>query len=98
MNNLVNKVLKDDCLRALKKIDNNSIDMIYLDPPFFTQKTQKLSNKNNDQYSFDDSWTSLDEYLDYIKDRLIECHRVLKDTGSIFVHLDKIHMNYERFY
>jgi site-specific DNA-methyltransferase (adenine-specific) len=96
MNNLINKVLKDDCLRALKKIDNNSIDMIYLDPPFFTQKTQKLSNKNNDQYSFDDSWTSLDEYLDYIKDRLIECHRVLKDTGSIFVHLDKTANHYIR--
>ncbi len=28
----------DDCLNILKKVDRKSVDLIYLDPPFFTQK------------------------------------------------------------
>lgn len=38
---------------------------------------------------FEDSWDSLNDYLDYMQDRLIECKRVLKKTGSIFLHCDR---------
>lgn len=40
-------VLKGDNLEILKTIESSSIDLIYMDPPFFTQKTQKLSNNKN---------------------------------------------------
>lgn len=85
-----------DNLNELKKIESDSIDLIYLDPPFFTQKKQKLKNKENKEYSFDDSWESITEYTTFIKDRLFECKRVLKETGSIFLHCDKTASHYLR--
>ena len=39
--------------------------------------------------SFDDSWDSIENYRNYIKERLVECKRTLKPTGSIFLHCDK---------
>lgn len=90
-------VILGDSLDELKNINDNSIDLIYLDPPFFTQKTQKSKNKDNTkEYSFTDTWNSIEEYQLYIKLRLIECKRVLKNTGSIFLHCDKIASHYLR--
>ena len=42
------------------------------------------------------SWENIDEYLNYIKIRLVEMKRVLKDIGSIFLHCDKIASHYLR--
>lgn len=83
-------LLQGDCLNRLKELESNSIDLIYLDPPFFTQKTHKSVNRENtEEYSFDDKWESIHEYRMYIEERLEECKRVLKNTGSIFLHCDK---------
>ena len=81
-------IYNDDCLNVMKEMKDNSINMIYLDPPFFTQQTQKLSNSQGNEYKFVDTWRSREEYLDYIKIRLIEMKRVLRDDGSIFLHCD----------
>lgn len=81
-------LFNEDCLIAMKQIKDESVDLVYLDPPFFTQKIQKLKNKEGYEYSFNDSWDSLSNYLKYIKDRLYECKRVLKKTGSIYLHCD----------
>lgn len=84
-------ILNGDCLEELKKIDEGSVDLIYLDPPFFTQTVQKSKTRDNEQeYSFDDKWESINDYRNYIEERLKECKRVLKGTGSIFLHCDKI--------
>lgn len=86
-----------DCLEQLKNIPDETVDLIYLDPPFYTQKTQKLRARDNlKEYSFDDSWESIQEYFNFIKDRLLECHRVLKKSGSIFLHCDKSASHYLR--
>jgi len=74
----------------MRNMDESQIDLIYLDPPFFTQDIQKLvSRGTEEEYSFSDKWNCMDEYLEYMKIRLCECKRVLKDTGSIFVHCDR---------
>lgn len=88
----MDKIIKGDCLLELKKIKDNSIDLIYLDPPFYTQRKQRLSKKQKEEvkkYEFEDSWNNIDEYLNYIKERLVECQRVLKKTGTIFLHCDR---------
>ena len=88
----MNNAIKGDCLFELKNIKDNSIDLIYLDPPFYTQKKQKLSKKINSSffsYEFEDNWGSLEEYLNFMKLRLLECKRVLKYSGSIFLHCDR---------
>ena len=83
-------IIHGDCLDILKDIATESVDMIYLDPPFFTQRIHSQKTRNNDmEYSFRDCWDSIDQYVQYIKERLYECHRVLKDSGSIFLHCDK---------
>ena len=74
----------------LKEFENNSIDLIYLDPPFFTNTIQKLKTRDGSkEFSYKDIWKSNEEYAEFLYYRLIELKRVLKDTGSIFVHCDK---------
>ena len=85
-----NDVILGDCLNILREIEENTADMIYLDPPFFTQEKQKLvSSKTDKEYVFNDTWNSMDGYLSYMEERLTQCRRVLKETGSIFVHCDR---------
>lgn len=82
--------MQGDSLDIMRQLDDNCTDMIYLDPPFFTQDKQVLSSrKRSKEYSFDDKWNDIEEYLSYMEERLRECKRVLKNTGSIFVHCDR---------
>ncbi|MBL8089973.1 MAG: hypothetical protein KF758_01650 [Anaerolineales bacterium] len=84
------KVLQGNCQEILKTLSHESVDLVYLDPPFFTQKTHSLLTRDNStEFSFEDKWSSLQEYLVFIESVLIQCQRILKETGSIFLHCDK---------
>lgn len=87
-------LINNDCLYAMKELESLSVDMIYLDPPFFTQKKQKLKDTNGIEYSFDDKWGSIADYISYLKIRLKEAKRLLKDTGTIFLHCDSTASHY----
>ena len=90
-------ILQGDCLKELKKIDDKSVDLVYLDPPFFTQKKHSLKSRDNSkEYSFEDTWENIESYKNYIQERLVECKRVLKDTGSVFLHCDRTASHYLR--
>lgn len=90
-------LIQNDCIYLLEYIKKNSVDLIYLDPPFFTQKKQKLKTRDSmKEYCFDDLWQSVFEYQSFIKKRLIVCKDVLKNTGSIFLHCDKAASHYLR--
>ncbi|WP_232218849.1 site-specific DNA-methyltransferase [Chloroflexus sp. Y-396-1] len=83
-------ILCGDCREILKKLDDTSVDLVYIDPPFFTQKTPSLTTQDHTtEYSFEDRWDSLDDYLSFMREVLCQCKRVLKTTGSIFLHCDK---------
>ncbi len=85
-----NKVICEDSLNVLKKMEEKQIDVIYLDPPFFTQDIQRMTSKEKQtEFSFSDKWDSINNYLEFMEKRLRECKRTLKDTGSIFVHCDR---------
>lgn len=84
-----NSLIQSDCLNVMDGMSEKSVDLIYMDPPFYTQTTQRLSDKDGQEYKFDDSWESIDEYIDYLTIRLKKCQVVLKETGSIFVHCDR---------
>lgn len=84
------EIYHGDCLEIMKGLQDKSIDMIYLDPPFFTNKRHSLGSRDRlSHYSFDDMWKSHKEYTDFMFNRLLEARRILKDTGSIFIHCDK---------
>ena len=87
-------IINDDCLNALRSIGDMSIDMVYLDPPFFTQKKQALKDSCGMEYAFSDVWVSKADYLQFIKTRLIAIKRVLKETGTIFLHCDSTAAHY----
>lgn len=88
--NAVNHVLRGDCLELAKSIKPGSVDLIYLDPPFFTGKNHSLATrKENKVYSFTDIWNSNQEYTEYIGERIAALHGLLCNTGSIFVHCNR---------
>jgi site-specific DNA-methyltransferase (adenine-specific) len=78
-----------DCLEISKSIPDGEVDLIYLDPPFFTQKIQKLGTRDRSkEFRFSDLWKSTDVYAEFLLVRLKEFRRVLASTGSIFFHCD----------
>ena len=84
------KVYQGDCLKILQDFDAASVDLIYLDPPFFSQKTHKLRTRDRRrEFSFKDLWASHTEYAEFLYTRLVEMWRVLKPTGSLFFHCDR---------
>ncbi len=86
----INTIMHGDCQERLKELDDDQIDLVYFDPPFFTQKTHTSKTRDNSKtYQFEDKFNSLEEYLKLIENVLIQCKRVLKDTGSVFLHCDK---------
>ena len=85
-----NKIILGNCIEKIKDIESDNVDLVYFDPPFFTQKTHALSKRSSPQiYSFDDKFNSIEEYLNIIELTLIQSKRVLKNTGSVFLHCDK---------
>lgn len=83
------KVYLGDCLEISRNIPDGKVDLVYLDPPFFTQKVQKLSPRDRSkEFRFSDLWKSADAYADFLFARLKELRRVLASTGSIFFHCD----------
>lgn len=112
-----NVIYCGDCLEVLKKLSDNSIDLIYLDPPFFTNKKYEnfwvkdkmtiLKFDDKDWYKFKSSidadilkqyqhieerWKGgskgLNVFIAYMRERINQCERVLKPTGSIYLHCD----------
>ena len=68
-----------DNLALLKKLNSNFIDLIYFDPPY---------NTGRNFFNFDDRFKSIEDYIDFIKERIIECHRCLKPNGNIVIHIE----------
>jgi site-specific DNA-methyltransferase (adenine-specific) len=82
-----NEIYWGDCLVVLSSFPESLVDFIYLDPPFFSGKEYEIKSKNKQEQGFDDRWKGgIHEYVSWMKERLIQCHRVLKESGSMYVH------------
>jgi DNA modification methylase len=86
----VNKLILGDNLEILKGMDADSVDLIYLDPPFFSNRNYEVIwGDAGEVRSFQDRWAGgIDHYIAWLKERVEEMYRVLKPTGSIFLHCD----------
>jgi site-specific DNA-methyltransferase (adenine-specific) len=80
----------DDCLITLRSLPEAQADLVYLDPPFFTQREHRLATRDRTaEFSFDDKWDSIKVYASFLYQRLEELKRILKPSGSLFFHCDK---------
>lgn len=79
-------ILAGDNLQHLQSFQDKSFDLIYVDIPFNTKKTQKIHGN-----SYEDSY---DDYIGFLEPRLKETHRILKDNGSFFLHADYREVHY----
>jgi adenine-specific DNA-methyltransferase len=85
-----NRLYFGDNLHVMRSLPSESIDLIYIDPPFFSQRNYNvLFGDQNELRSFQDIWEGgLNGYVVWLNARLYEMKRLLKPSGSIFVHLD----------
>lgn len=85
-----NRLIWGDNLHVMRQIPTNSVDLIYIDPPFFSGKEYNVIwGDNNELRSFNDIWEGgLDGYLIWLNARIYEMKRMLKATGSIYIHCD----------
>ena len=107
------RVVLADNLDVLSKLDDASVDLIYVDPPFNTGGTRTLErirtiqdDRGGDRLGFQGrryrtvrvgrtSYLDVfDDYLEFLEPRLCEFRRVLKQTGSLYVHLDYREVHY----
>lgn len=70
------KVIMGDCLLALKDIPNNSVDLIFADPPY---------NIGKDFNGCKDKWRTDEDYLTWCYSWMQLCLAKLKPTGSFYV-------------
>jgi site-specific DNA-methyltransferase (adenine-specific) len=122
-----NTLYTNDNLYVLSGLNSESVDLIYLDPPFNTKRMYSAPvGSKAAGASFKDmwSWKDVDEhylesladnfpdlakyiasvgavhskpmmaYLTYMSQRIIEMRRVLKDTGSLYLHCDSTASHY----
>ncbi|HEX4033598.1 MAG TPA: site-specific DNA-methyltransferase [Solirubrobacteraceae bacterium] len=80
----------EDNLRALARVPDGSVDLIYLDPPFFSNRFYEVIwGDEAEVRSFEDRWEGgIQVYVNWMQERLVDLHRVLKQTGSLYLHCD----------
>jgi DNA modification methylase len=85
-----NRLFFGDNLHIMRQLPSKSIDLIYIDPPFFSGRNYNvIFGDKNEVRSFSDIWEGgMPGYLVWLNARLYEMKRLLKPTGSIFIHLD----------
>ncbi len=108
-----NLVLKGDNLPLLKSMPDSSVQLIYIDPPFNTGRSQVRTNRKSrvseigrvgfqgKRYeqivetvlSYDDAFA---DYWSFLEPRLEEAWRLLKDSGTLYLHLDYRESHYAK--
>jgi modification methylase len=91
MKELINTIIHGDCIQEMKKISDNSIDLIFADPPYYLQlpKGKRLKRADGSEIiPVDDNWDKFKSYEDYdnfTKNWIVECQRILKPNGTFWV-------------
>lgn len=84
MDKIKQHVIQGDCLSVIKSIEDNSVDLVIADPPYNLGK----------DYGNDSDNLGFTEYIDFSRKWLIECNRVLKNNGTIYVFIGFRYISY----
>ena len=78
-----------DCIDQLPKLPDDCVDLIYIDPPFNSNRNYEVFwGETKEKRAFEDRHGSTRAYIDYMRPRCVELARVLKKTGSFYYHCD----------
>jgi len=85
-----NTIYCGDCKEVMAKFPNECVDLIYADPPFFSNKSYEvLWEDGYEKRAFEDRWKGgIENYVLWMKEKLEHCYRVIKKTGSMYLHCD----------
>lgn len=80
----------DDNLHRLAQFPPECVDLIYLDPPFFSNRQYEVIwGDEAEVRSFEDRFQGgVHVYVEWMRERMIEVHRLLKPSGALFLHCD----------
>ena len=83
------EILQGDCIAEMARLPDNSVDMIFADPPYNLQLGGDLFRPEGGRVdAVDDDWDKFDSlavYDDFTREWLAEARRILKDSGTIWV-------------
>ena len=88
---ILNKVIQGDALKILEKIPEESVDLVFIDPPYFLQlpkKQLKRWNVKTDVVGVDDEWdkfASFEDYDNFIRKILVEIKRIMKENATVWI-------------
>jgi DNA modification methylase len=72
-----------------KYIPDESVDLIYIDPPFNSSRNYEVFwGEAQERRAFEDRFGDAMTYIEWMRPRLRELYRVLKSTGSFWYHCD----------
>ncbi len=85
----VNEIYNESCIDGLKKMKNDSVDLIFTDPPYFQYRAKNVSRLKNHkdvvtEFEFDGFKTE-EEYLSFLEDVLRECFRIAKPGAAGYI-------------
>lgn len=85
-----NKLICGDNLEVLPTLEKESVDLIYIDPPFFSNRNYEIIWGDEAEIrSFEDRWEGgVEVYVDWMKQRVRLMYDLLKPTGSFYLHCD----------
>ncbi len=86
-----NSIVCGDCEEWLQFIPDNEVDLIYIDPPFFSKKDHGMIWGNGyEERAFKDRWKGgIENYIEWMEPKIKIAKKKLKDTGVIALHCDK---------
>ena len=78
-----------DNLEQLAKLPDACVDLIYIDPPFNSNRNYEVFwGETKEKRAFEDRHENTRAYIDYMRPRCVQLARVLKKTGSFYYHCD----------
>jgi DNA modification methylase len=81
-----------DNLPVMRALPTGAIDLIYIDPPFFTGREQRANGAATNGasvHAFDDAWSGgIEAYVAWLKERTVEMRRLLTPRGVLYLHCD----------
>jgi site-specific DNA-methyltransferase (adenine-specific) len=73
----------------LGKLGDECVDLVYIDPPFNSNRNYEVFwGETKEKRAFADRHASTQAYIEFMRPRCVELHRVLKKTGSFYFHCD----------